>query len=192
MRTLFTLRTILLAGLCSAAVVDRIAVVVGKNVITESEVLREVRLTQFLNHEPLDLGAAAKRAAAERLVDQQLIRNEMATGHYPMPSDAEAADMVRTFRDENYPIETDFRGALHRYALTEDDLKQHLLWQLATLRFTDIRFPAGLPGTPTQSANRLGSAAAGSDGDDVDGKLDAWLKETRKGIRVQFKPGAFQ
>ena len=33
---------------CRAEVIDRIAVVVGNGVITESEILREIRLTAFL------------------------------------------------------------------------------------------------------------------------------------------------
>src|SRR5690349_17240536 len=119
--------------LSMAAVIDRIAIVVGNTVITESEVLREVRLTEFLNRQPLDLGPAARRAAAERLVDQQLIRNEMTTGHYPMPADTEAGDMVRNFREENYPDEDSFNKALQKYGLTGEDLKQHFLWQLGVL-----------------------------------------------------------
>jgi hypothetical protein len=183
---------LLLAFSLSAAVIDRIAVVVGRSVISESEVLREVRLTDFLNRQPLDLSPTARRAAANRLVDQQLIRNEMTTGHYPMPSDAEATDIMRNFRAENYPDDAQFRATLQKYGLTEDDVKQHLLWQLATLRFTDIRFPIDVPGTPVQTANRSKAGTSGPDPDDVDGKLEAWLKETRKSTRVQFKPGAFQ
>jgi hypothetical protein len=144
---------LLLAFSLSAAVIDRIAVVVGRSVMSESEVLREVRLTDFLNRQPLDLSPTARRAAANSLVDQQLIRNEMTTGHYPMPSDAEAADIMRNFRAENYPDDAQFRATLQKYGLTEDDVKQHLLWQLATLRFTDIRFrstfPARLSRPPT-------------------------------------------
>ncbi|HEY5163139.1 MAG TPA: hypothetical protein VII81_09020, partial [Terriglobales bacterium] len=60
----------------AAGVIDRVAVVVGTQVITESEVLLEVRLTEFFNGQPLDLGVDQRKAAAERLVDQQLIRNE--------------------------------------------------------------------------------------------------------------------
>jgi hypothetical protein len=173
-----------------AAVVDRIAVVVGNNVITESEVFLEVRLTEFLNQQPLDLSPAARRAAAERLVDQQLIRNEMITGHYPMPTDAEASPMLQAFRQENYPDEAKYRTALQKYGISEDDLKQHLLWQLATLRFTDLRFQTGLPNV--QSANRLRAGSSEPDPDDVDHQLEAWLKETRNNTKVRFKPGAFQ
>jgi hypothetical protein len=100
---------------------------------------------------------------------------------------------MRNFRQENYPSDPQFHEALQNYSLTEDDLKKHLLWQLATIRFTDLRFPAGVPGTPEQAADRLKSGTSSDpDPDDVDGKLEAWLKETRKGTKVQFKPGAFQ
>lgn len=62
--------TLLLAAGGSAGVVDRVAVVVGREALTESEVLEDLRLTEFLNHEPLDLSPAARREAAEHLVDQ--------------------------------------------------------------------------------------------------------------------------
>src|SRR5262249_49424474 len=58
-----------------AEIIDRVAVVVGNRVITESEILREVRLTAFLNGAPLDFSAASKRKTAERLVEQRLIRS---------------------------------------------------------------------------------------------------------------------
>jgi parvulin-like peptidyl-prolyl isomerase len=167
--------------------VDRIAVVVGDRVITQSEVLRELRLTQLINGQALDLGAEQRRAAAERLVDQQLIRNEMEIGRYPQPSDAEAGAMVQKFRQERYRGLPQFRAALEKYGITEDELKQHLLWQLAALRFTDQRFHSAVPEPPTQSADR-----SGADPQTVDQQMEAWLKETRAGTRIQFKQGAFQ
>src|SRR6476660_4088835 len=54
--------------LCRAEIIDRIAVVVGNRVITESEILREIRLTALLNDEPLDFSAVSKRKTADRLV----------------------------------------------------------------------------------------------------------------------------
>src|SRR5205085_3216779 len=111
-----------------AGVVDRLAVVVGDRVITESEVLRELRLTQLINGQPLDLGSEQRRAAAERLVDQQLIGNEMEIGRYPEASDAGAAAMLQQFSKEHYSgSATQLRAALEKYGITEEELKQHLL-----------------------------------------------------------------
>ena len=52
MRALLVL--LLVSVACRAEIIDRVAVVVGSGVITESEILREIRLTAFLNGEPLD------------------------------------------------------------------------------------------------------------------------------------------
>ena len=124
----------------AAGVIDRVAVVVGNQVITESEVLLEVRLTEFFNGQTLDLGADQRKAAAERLVDQQLIRNEMQIGGYPMPVESEGDAVLRKFRQDNYPGIPAFRAALENHGLTEDEVKRHLLWQAAAMRFTDLRF----------------------------------------------------
>jgi hypothetical protein len=175
-----------LAVTLSAAVVDRVAVVVGKTVITETELLQEARLAAFLNQAPLDMGPAARRAAAERLVDQQLVRNEMQIGGYPQPTGAEVDDMLRNLKRERFPTDAEYRAALNRYAIAEEDLRRHLAWQLSAIRFTDLRFsPAATD--DSQSANRAKAAANG-----VDQQLDAWLKETRAATKIQFKQGAFQ
>jgi hypothetical protein len=180
-----------------AAVLDRVAMVVGNQVFTESEVQDEVRLTQFLNQQPLDLGPDERRAAAERLVDQQLIRNEMQIGGYPQPSPSEAEAIMRNFRQEHYRSVAQFRAALEKYGISENQLKQHLLWQLTAVRFTDVRFrpavPApALPAPSIQTANRLRADADASAGSSVDQQMEAWLKTARGQTRIDFKKEAFQ
>lgn len=164
---------LLFCGGAAAAVVDRVAVVVGDAVITESEVLQELRLTEFQNGQSLDLSPGQRRAAAERLVDQQLIRSEMQLGHYPEPSPGEAEGMLVKFRREHFNSIPQFRSALERYSMTEDELKQRLAWQLATIRFTDQRF-------------RPDSGSA------VDQQMNTWLAEARGNTRIQFRKEAFQ
>jgi hypothetical protein len=200
-----------------AQVIDRIAVVVGDTVITETEVEQEARLEAFLNGTPLNLDAATKKTAAERLVDQQLIRNEMKVGAYPEPTPAEVDDMLRNLKQEKFGgSDGAMRASLSKYGITEEQLRQHLAWQLAAIRFTDMRFspalagiPAAAPPAPSSSgpdkstqrglarrpetseqdgANRESAVPAG----DVDQQLDAWLKQARAGTKIQFKQGAFQ
>jgi hypothetical protein len=190
-RRFFIFITVLL--LAPAGVIDRIAVIVGNTVITESEVLREVRLTAFLNRQPVDLGPKHRRAAAERLVDQQLIRNEMADGTFLLPQDGEADRMLAELRKRYWPSEARYRAALREYGITEAELRQHLLWELAALRFTDQRFPP-LPAAPAESepsANRV-MPGAPMPGSETDRRLDQWLKETRANTRIVFQAGAFQ
>jgi hypothetical protein len=198
----FPLAFLSLALIASAGLVDRVAVVVGNQVITETELLEEVRVTEFLNADPLDLGPEQRRAAAERLVDQQLIRHDMEIGGYSKPSTEEGNRMLAEFRAQRYPGDARFHEALAQYGITEDDLKQHLMWQLAVMRFTEARFRP-LVAAPAQDAqganpeasgeaNRTATGSEASDGDSVDRQLEAWLKEARNGTRIQFKKEAFQ
>lgn len=218
----FGLRTgavILLAASASLGaaqqVLDRIAVVVGNTVITESEVIQEARLEAFLNQRPLDLSAAARKAAAERLVNQQLVRNEMSVGAYPAPTDAQVESALRNFRQEHFSSIPVYRASLAKYGISEDTLKKHLRWQLAAIQFTDMRFSPAVPGIPgDQTADRAiansapgkaakggkqaadqsanGVAQAAPEGANADERFDAWLKQARASTKIQFKPGAFQ
>ena len=133
---------------------DRVAVVVGNQVITESEVFQEVRLTAFLNRQPLDLSAAARREAAERLVDQQLIRNEMQIGGYRRRRKRRATRSCASSARRTTPVSRHFTPRSTKYGLTEDEVKRHLLWQVAALRFTDQRFRLATAAPPAQSADR--------------------------------------
>jgi hypothetical protein len=179
------------AWVAMAGVIDRVAVVVGNQVITESELLREVRLAEMMNGEPPDLGIEKRRAAAERLVDQQLIRKEMEIGNYPPPPPQEVDALLRKFRQEHHPSVEQFRAALEKYGLTEEELKQHLGWQLAALRFTDQRFHSLAAVAPVQPGDAQ-SADRASKEQSVDELMDAWLKQQRSSTRIQFKKGAFE
>ena len=54
--------------------------------------------------------------------------------------------MLREFKKQRFHDEAEYRAALERYGLTEEELKAHLKWQVAALRFTEQRFQAaGLP-----------------------------------------------
>src|SRR4051812_43800706 len=122
----------------SATVVDRIAVVVGNTVITETEVLQEARLEAFLNQTPLDVSPQGRKTAAEHLVDQQLVRNEMRIGSYAKPAPADVDSMLRNFRQEHFTSVSQYRASLEKYGVTEEQLKEYLTWQLAAIRFTDL------------------------------------------------------
>jgi hypothetical protein len=175
----------LFAVLAQASVVDRIAVTVGSDAITDSEVTEEIRITNFLNNEPLDFSPAARRAAAERLVDQYLIRRELASGNYPALAGG-ADELLRAFEKQHFPGRAALDEKLKKYGLTADDLKEHLLFQAAAIQFTELRFSSG----PRNEADR--TAPGATPAPTVDEQLDAWLKQIRQQTRVEFKKEAFQ
>jgi hypothetical protein len=182
---------VFICGVAAAGIVDRVAVVIDKTVITESEVQDEVRLTEFLNNQPLDVSASARKAAAERLVDQTLIHNEMDAAGYTPPSASDTDALLRNFRQQHFPTAAAYQAALKRYGITEDELKKHLAWQVAALRFTDLRF-GSMPNAPaTQSSDGSADRAAAGE-NSVDQQMEAWLKQARTNSKIVFKAEAFQ
>ena len=113
----------------------------------------------------------------------------MRIGSYPKPTPAEIDSMLRNFRQEHFTSVSQYRAALQKYGVTEDQLKEHLSWQLAAIRFTDLRF--GVPASRLNSRPTASLPARHAEAD-VDQQMDAWLEQTRAATKVQFKPGAFQ
>jgi hypothetical protein len=122
-----------------AAVLDRIAVTVAKHVITESDILLELRIDAFLDQKPVDAGPDQKRKAADRLIDQYLLLEEASTSRQVLPTAVDAQLLLEQVKAQ-YATETEYRATLARSGITEAQLSQHLLNGIRALRFTDLRF----------------------------------------------------
>jgi len=190
----------------NAQVIDRIAVSVDHQVITQSRVLEEIRLAAFLNGEKPDVGGEARRRMAGRLVEQLLLQREMELTRYPAAPPSAADQAIERLKRARFP-EAQYRAALRAYAITEEELKQYLLRQAALLRFIEARFRPEVQvaesevkdcyekrsvQTRTSSEEaRAGCeqalAAAG-----VDKAVDRWLRETRERVRIVYREEAFQ
>jgi len=192
-----------------AEVIDRIAVIVGRHVIKTSDIARDLRLTDFLNREPLELSAEAKKNSAERLIDQEIIRQEIVTGGYRRPTDEDAESFEKQLvRDRFHGSAAQASAALAKYGLTEPQLRAQLLWQLTVLRFIDQRFRAGVLVTDEdiqsyyeQHHRELGTDSIEAlkpkirstlEGDRINDLFNAWLAHERKTTRIEYKQEAFQ
>jgi hypothetical protein len=198
---------------CRGEIIDRIAVVVGNNVITESEISREIRLTAFLEGEPLDFSSANKRKTAERMVEQRLIGDEIGSSLYP-PAGEEAVEQMLKQMQDRFPNAEAYRQELQRAGITEDELKAHLEHSLTTLRFIDFRFRPAVQISEADAAKYFNERVlpelkkanpagqfflndyrsqvqAGLTGERVDQASDEWLKEARGRTRIEFRPEAF-
>ena len=193
------------------AVVDRVAVTVGNQVITETEILREIALTAFLNDEKPAFTLENKRKAADQLVEQRLVRKEMEMGHYPEASDDQAKDLLEKTA-KNVGGEEALQRRLAADGLTEDDLAKHLLWQLTLVRFIDSRFrpaiqvsaqdvqdyfrrevaPKEKPGQAVRLADVRDQILETLSAQRADQQLDEWLKHAKTTTHIEYKPGAFQ
>lgn len=205
---------ILFNTLQAATVLDRIGVIVGKHVIKQSDINRDLRVTEFLNRAPLDLSAAARRQSAERLIDQEIIRQEIITGGYERPAESEATALEAKLRQERFGgSESRLQQELARYGLSEQQLRDELRWQLTVLRFIDQRFRVGVIVTDEEvrtyydqhlaELRRQYPANSGFEalepkirslleGERVNQSFDEWLKEARSRYQIDYKQGAFE
>ena len=202
------------ALLSAAVVLDRIAVIAANHVIKASDIDRDIRLTDFLNRVPLDFSASARRESAERLITQQIIRDEIVSGGYRRPPESEGAELeAQLLRDRFGGSREKMRDALERYRLTEAELRGQLLWQITVLQFINQRFQGGVVVTdedvrayydqhiadlrrdyPKDSSfDTLASKIRSSlEGERINQAFNEWLDQARKGEHVEFKSGAFE
>lgn len=211
-RTILSL--VLTAVLAGGVVIDRIAVVVGKHCIKSSDIDRNLRLTEFLNSQPLDLSAAARHGAAERLIDQAIIGDEIARGDFARPTESDVDPLFAQLRQKRYGgSDTRFQQALSHYGLGEGQLRKRLLWQLQVLRFIDQRFrPAALVTDEdvrayydqhrTDLSRQYPHAASFEEleprirttleGERTNRDFEQWLERARQRAQIEFRQEAFQ
>ncbi len=195
---------LLSAALTQAEPLDRIAVTVGTQVITESAVVLDLRVGAFLDRGTVDLSPAAKRRAAERLVDQALILREATDSHLALPTEQNGIALLNSVKEQFGPPQ-EFQAALKRYGIEEADLAAQLLAGLTGITFTDLRFrPAvQIPEEELRAYFRtLPDAGDFEDSRDrieelltrerTTEALDQWLLTARSTARIQFREQVFQ
>jgi len=212
--TRFISLLLLTAGL-HAEIIDRIAVSVGNQAITTSDIDREIRVSAFLNRTQPDFSPAARRATADRLVEQRLILRELETSRYPEPAATVIDPVIDKFKKDNFAAPDDYFGALAKAGITDREVRDELLWQRRLLEFIDVRFrpavqvseqdiedyfhqkvePAaeiahpGQPATLDQYREQIQQKLTG---DQVDKQMSAWLENARQRSEVVVHQEAFQ
>jgi hypothetical protein len=199
------------AATTAGEIIDRIAVTINNGVITESEILRQIRITAFLEGEKPDFNAESKRRTADRLVEQALIRREIETsGYITSPASSKALyDQVR----QRYKDGSAYARALKEYGISDEDIKQAIEWQLTLLEFVSVRFRPGIQLTEadlkdyydTEIAPKNAASGEKVSFEDarekiediltqqrVDNALDRWLGQVRTQTRIRYRREVFQ
>jgi parvulin-like peptidyl-prolyl isomerase len=201
-----------LAVLGQAVIIDRTAIVVNGKIIKQSDIERDVRVTEFLNRESLNLGPAARKVAANRLIDQIFIRDEIAIGSYPRATLSDADKELDQIKSQRYRSNAAFEHALSSYGLTQIELRTEFQWQLTVLNFIELRFkPAAVvsddeiqkyydehrvaleranPGKTTLDDLRQQIENTLS-GEKVNQLFFSWLDEQRKQAKIQYLEEGF-
>lgn len=186
-----------------AEIVDRIALSVGNQVITEAQISEEIRVTAFLNHKEVEFSAEQKQQAAERLLEQTLFKRDMEFSRYAAPTLAQAEKLEEPLL-KNYSSLEAFQEDLKRHGITRDELLHHLWWQLTLLSYIEFRFRpaiqiseaeikqyyeknmAQLPGL-AESHDEIETILAQ---ERVDQAVDRWLGDARTQIPIIYRKPA--
>jgi hypothetical protein len=195
-------------------IVDRIAIAIGPQVVTELQIDEELRVTAFQNHLPVSEDLQARRAAADRIVAQVLVGREMELSRYPMPQQANVERYLEQIRN-GFSSDTAYHQALNEYSISEPVLSRHLENQLATLSFVELRFRPNLdvsdseirsfysrelatwkidhPMIPAPSLEAARPAIVKTlTEQQTDQILDTWLEEARKQVSIIYLDKALQ
>jgi parvulin-like peptidyl-prolyl isomerase len=188
-------------------IIDRIVASVGDRVITASDLDRELRVAAFLNGVKPEFTPARKRAAVDSMIEQKLIRLELANSRYPLPDPAELAPAIEQFKKEHFPDDRTYRAALAEAGIGEADFRELLLWQRTLLLFIQVRFETGVqlgeqeveeyftktvkpaaeaahPGQPVSIEDYRDQIARTLTGQHADQQMDTWLRDVRRRTNV--------
>jgi SurA N-terminal domain len=127
----------------AADVIDRIVATVNQHAILESEWEEAVRVECLLNSRPLgDVSRDDRRQTLERLIDQELIAEQMRVTSLAPATDEDIARRVRDLRQTVAAWNSDdgWRAALAAYGLTEEDVDERIAVQVDLTHYLDLRF----------------------------------------------------
>jgi peptidyl-prolyl cis-trans isomerase SurA len=120
-------------------IVDRIVANVNGHILLQSDWEEEVAFEAFVNAHPLGaLTAADRKAALDRLIDQELLREQVRPSENAPPElvSARVAE-IRKSLTLNSPEE--WRAALQRYGLTQPAVEKRLGNDIQLMRLVEAR-----------------------------------------------------
>jgi peptidyl-prolyl cis-trans isomerase SurA len=121
-------------------VIDRIVATVNGHIILQSDWDDGLRYESLLSGRPLSLFTDEdRRAVLDRLIDQELLAEQMKSAAFQHATQAEAAAQVDNARTQ-YPdavTEQGWQNVLARFDLTQPELVGHVQQQIDLMRLVD-------------------------------------------------------
>jgi len=128
------------APIAQAEVIDRIVATVNGNVILQSDWDEALCYEALLSHRALSqFTDDERRAVLDRLIDQELLGEQMKSAYFQHAAESEAAARVVDARKQ-YPEASTPEGwqsVLSHFGLTEKDLTAHAQQQIDLMRLVD-------------------------------------------------------
>ncbi len=139
---LVLLIVLIVVSASAGEIIDGIVATVNGHAILLSDVDEALRYEALLNGRGLDTFTQADRKAAlSRLIDQELLREQMEGLNYRHIGAEELRQQLLRVRKQFPEAATDeaWRALLARYGFTEEELSQRIASQLDTVQFLDLR-----------------------------------------------------
>jgi peptidyl-prolyl cis-trans isomerase SurA len=130
------------AALPAPEVIDRIVATVNGRVILQSDWDEALCYEALVTNRPLDhLTDDDRRAVLDRLIDQELLREQMKSADFRHATDAEVQARIAEARKQYPQAATDegWQALLARYHITEKDLFSRVQQQIDVMRLVDAR-----------------------------------------------------
>lgn len=121
-------------------VIDRIVATVNGHIILQSDWTDALRYEALLNGRALSqFSDDDRRAVLDRLIDQELLGEQVKSNLFPHASEAEAASRVADARKHYPEAATDegWQAMLEKFRLKEKDLVTHVQQQIDLMRLVD-------------------------------------------------------
>ena len=142
-RTLVALLLAVPLSLHGGELLDRIVVTVNTHVILQSDWDDEVRFEGFMSgRKPEDVTVEQRKAALDRLIDQDLLREQIHTTDLKPAGVDEIKNQIDDLKNEQvreHPGQS-WEATLLRYQLSEKAVEQHVAAELEQLQLVDMRF----------------------------------------------------
>jgi hypothetical protein len=204
------------AAVTRGEVLDRVAVSLGTSVITLQDLKDHLRVRAFLESTPVKADSDALRDAADKLIQQLLIRREMESSRYAPPDAALVEQLVQSFKQARFGgDEAAYEAGLQAAGLKDAQIREWFRWTLTVLRFVEFRFRPGVqipaeeireyyetqfvpqwrrrtsdPPPTYEQAERACEEILMQER--IDNLLDRWISQTRTQVNIKYQDEAFR
>ena len=123
-------------------ILDRIVATVNNHIILQSEWQDAIRYEAFVAGRGLgQMQAGDGKAALDRLIDQELLREQMRSSGFPHADSEEVEKRIQGIRKQyaGTDSEAGWQAALARYGLTDSELKKRVALQVDLMGLVDAR-----------------------------------------------------
>ncbi len=130
---------LLTGGARAGVIVDRVVATVNRQAILESDVREEVSFQRLMEGSAPGKGSEdEQRATLNRLIDRELLREQIHEGEVKPPTAQEIENHVAELK-ARLDAGKSWSELLSRYGITEEELHRRIALQLEQLRLVDLR-----------------------------------------------------